>query len=286
MPRGTDPQDRGWIQGRLWVPSILSPSKLLAWYDASDYGDLASATGLSQWGDKSGNGRHLTQPTGGNQPSFIAPSTNVQAPHILFNGSTSYFVMNSPFVVNAIQNGGVTICMYMKPVTITSSNSFIGEGNSASATPFWRLTYGATTSTKLGHTFRNDAATTFADEITVTGALTNATFQVTSVSIISGAQDGRAKGDATTAAAQTDVMTGTTTLDRFAVGARVTNTVGNFCSFRCMEIVIVAGVDPILRQVVEGYLDWKYRVQFAVQQATNAAQHPYVNRPPDIGTGW
>jgi len=44
-------------------------SGLAAWYDAADATTLTLATGVSQWNDKSGNGRNLTQSTGNNQPA-------------------------------------------------------------------------------------------------------------------------------------------------------------------------------------------------------------------------
>jgi hypothetical protein len=46
-----------------------SISGLAAWYDAADSTTLTIATGVSQWNDKSGNGRNLSQSTGNNQPA-------------------------------------------------------------------------------------------------------------------------------------------------------------------------------------------------------------------------
>ena len=51
-----------------WNPSFLPG--LAAWYDASDAASITATAGkVSQWADKSGNGRHLAQATGANQPS-------------------------------------------------------------------------------------------------------------------------------------------------------------------------------------------------------------------------
>jgi hypothetical protein len=50
--------------------SPLSISGLAAWYDASDLATITEASGsVSQWDDKSGNGRDLTQGTGSAQPT-------------------------------------------------------------------------------------------------------------------------------------------------------------------------------------------------------------------------
>ena len=51
-----------------WTPTSLPG--LTAWYDASDPATITAATGkVSQWGDKSSLGHHLTQPTAAKQPT-------------------------------------------------------------------------------------------------------------------------------------------------------------------------------------------------------------------------
>ena len=42
---------------------------LLGWYDAADASTISTATGVSEWRDKSGGGYHLSQSTGNNQPA-------------------------------------------------------------------------------------------------------------------------------------------------------------------------------------------------------------------------
>lgn len=60
-------------------------ANLAAWYRA-DQG-ITIATGVSQWNDISGNGRHLTQATGANQPTFGATSGPNSTPALTFDGS-------------------------------------------------------------------------------------------------------------------------------------------------------------------------------------------------------
>ena len=56
-------------------PSI--PSRRGVWIDASDAASLTVSNGyVSQWNDKSGSGRHLTQGTAANQPSYGPLSMN------------------------------------------------------------------------------------------------------------------------------------------------------------------------------------------------------------------
>lgn len=50
-----------------WTPASITG--LTAWFRA-DAADITIGTGVSQWADKSGNGRHISQGTGGAQPVF------------------------------------------------------------------------------------------------------------------------------------------------------------------------------------------------------------------------
>lgn len=67
MPRGVSPLDEARLQGRLWSPALILPG-LAGWWDSADLSSLSFGTGVSQWRDKSGNGRHFAQATGANQP--------------------------------------------------------------------------------------------------------------------------------------------------------------------------------------------------------------------------
>jgi hypothetical protein len=58
MPRGINIYDEAQLQGRLWSPNVL---RLGAWYDAADLSTITTVSGgVSDWRDKSGNGRNLT----------------------------------------------------------------------------------------------------------------------------------------------------------------------------------------------------------------------------------
>jgi hypothetical protein len=57
-----------------FTPLSLSPA---VWYDASDTTTITASLGaVSQWDDKSGNGRHLTQATGISQPTTGSVTRN------------------------------------------------------------------------------------------------------------------------------------------------------------------------------------------------------------------
>jgi hypothetical protein len=73
MPRGVSPLDEARLQGRLWSPDAL---RLGAWYDAADLATIATASGaVTDWRDKSGNGRNLTA-VSTQRPTYTASGFN------------------------------------------------------------------------------------------------------------------------------------------------------------------------------------------------------------------
>ena len=65
-----------------------SISGLAAWYDASDATTFTTATGVSEWRDKSGNGRTLVQSVGLDQPTRTATINGKSA--LVFDGTNHY----------------------------------------------------------------------------------------------------------------------------------------------------------------------------------------------------
>ena len=98
-------------------------ANLAAWYRA-DQG-ITIATGVSQWNDISGNGRHLTQATGANQPTFGATSGPNSTPALTFDGSNdvlsaTFSAINQPLHCFAI----------MRTNNIPAASGFISGGAS------------------------------------------------------------------------------------------------------------------------------------------------------------
>jgi len=58
----------------LWTPGLITTT---AWYDASDASTITtSGSNVTDWLDKSGDGKHLTQGTVGDQPALVAGAMN------------------------------------------------------------------------------------------------------------------------------------------------------------------------------------------------------------------
>lgn len=65
-----------------WTPAAISTA---LWLDAADASTITTVSGaVSEWRDKSGNGRHAAQVTAGNRPTYTASGLN-QKPVLTFN---------------------------------------------------------------------------------------------------------------------------------------------------------------------------------------------------------
>jgi len=84
-----------------------SIANLTVWYDASVSTSVTIETGVSQWNDLSGNGRHLTQTTTNNQPAYVTNALNGR-PAIDFDGSndslSASFTLSQPTRVFCVGN--------------------------------------------------------------------------------------------------------------------------------------------------------------------------------------
>ncbi|MFM6201253.1 MAG: hypothetical protein ACKPE1_19315, partial [Dolichospermum sp.] len=69
---------------KLWLPAQMSTA---LWLDAADSSTIIlNGATVSQWRDKSGNGRHISQGTAANQPTYTANGLNGK-PVLTFDGS-------------------------------------------------------------------------------------------------------------------------------------------------------------------------------------------------------
>jgi hypothetical protein len=77
MPRGVGLNwiyDEARLQGRLWTPDALRPS---VWFDVADLSTLTLVSGdASEWRDKSGNQRHVSQATADRRPTYAEYGLN------------------------------------------------------------------------------------------------------------------------------------------------------------------------------------------------------------------
>lgn len=108
--------------GGVFTPLSLSPA---LWLDASDTTTITHTAGLvSQWNDKSGNGRHATQGTALNQP--ITNTTTVNGKNAIdFNGTTHSMALPSYF--NNLSTKDYTIYIAFRPDTTTGTDTLFAN---------------------------------------------------------------------------------------------------------------------------------------------------------------
>ena len=98
--------DSGYTQ---WDPSLITTA---LWLDAADASTVTTVSGaVSQWNDKSGNGRNATQATIGLRPAFAS------------NGLNSKSVISFTYAAGASQSLGVTLDNYQSAFILYSNTN-------------------------------------------------------------------------------------------------------------------------------------------------------------------
>lgn len=225
-----------------WTPAQLTTA---LWLDAADAGTITlNGSTVSQWNDKSGNGRNVAQATAVNQPTYQAGGWGTK-PALYFDGSGDRLAASvaaqtfaSGFSVLAVlQKQGAATTYESLPVTRSITgvnmsfdgfNSFRASGTASSTTVITNSAPSVATltnQTMLGYTY---VPTQYVEYINAT-ALVN----VTGTFLFN------------------DVSTNLTIASRVDAGTFFRGVIG--------EIVMTTGVlSTANRQLIEGYLAWKW----------------------------
>lgn len=135
------------------TPAAPTTSNLQLWLDAADIVGKVDGDPISQWDDSSGNGRHVTQGTGSDQPTYKTNILNGQ-PVVRFDGSND-FLVSSALISSMIAASAYTIFAVVTPTTISSNNALSYQNDAAYADTggFFALTF---KSTPTAHVFNWD----------------------------------------------------------------------------------------------------------------------------------
>ena len=268
MPRGIDILDAARMQGRLWTPDVLRPG---IWLDAADLSTITIETGVSEWRDKTGNGRHFTQTDTTKQPVYNASGFNGR-PTLVFNGTGSLLAGGANTSMSNYATGGSWSVFYAGYATSTFRNT---------AEPYLANGFWGDTGAYLSGGIMNspDVLFTFSYDATVDSAELAYTFNTPAV--IENSVDGtniRTRANGGTAAM---TASGATLLISAAlqVGGQFNAAAGapRVLNGRISEMLFMRSfLQPHDRQRMEGYLAWKWGIPLA-------GDHPFLLRPPLIG---
>lgn len=294
----------------LWTPSLISSS---LWIDFSDSSTLFDATtggspvtngvGIARAEDKSGNGRHFTQGTAGQRPTWNSGVKNSLG-IARFDGGDWLDSSNSAAVWNFLHSGDSSIFVVNKNGTSANplaAYGWLGNNGGSSTnrgTSFWYddrglltgmedafnglscdaggiLSYSGTTvgpPQTIATEFRNLITPNVFGLFSINSDPSNATASNRlKISVNGGNLTGN--NSRTGGLSSNDA---TFTLQLGAVGNNAIPFIGDFC-----EIVIFDSIlSTASRQLVEGYLAWKWGLE-----ANLPVSHPYKNAAPQAPTG-
>jgi hypothetical protein len=232
-----------------WSPSSLG-SSLALWLDANDASTIAlNGSNVSQWSDKSGQGRNISQAVAAQQPAYDAVNRT-----ITFDGSDDYLFNNT---TGAGGSTSVSMLTVMRMVTGSVSQDLpmgVGEtGTTGTIRSFYRQASGTT----VGFAgWATDVSTSDISYDIGGGYHIFAGWNTQ----LAGPNNVRLSRDGATPIAYSTTGSLGSTADGFSVGSLRGSLVGQFCSHIAVKEVVVlySAITDNDRQKLEGYLAWKW----------------------------
>jgi hypothetical protein len=250
----------------VWNPSMITTA---LWLDAADASTVTTVSGaVSQWNDKSGNGRNISQSTANQRPTFTSSGLNGK-PTLDFDGSNDV-LLNASVGASGLSNA--SIISVFKQITGGASEDLqinIGQtGTSGKVRGFYRESNG----TVIGFGgWASTAISSFSLDIGgshhIFGFVNTALSGPDNMVVI---KDGSTQTLSTTA-------TLSTTLDGFSVGSLQGASIATYYSNISVAEIIVTydAISTLNRQKVEGYLAHKWGLT-----ANLPGGHPYKTVGP------
>lgn len=251
------------LQSLTFVPLLWTPAQIptALWLDAADASTITlNGSTVSQWNDKSGNGRNATQATAANQPTYN-PTGFSGKPSLVFDGVNDDLRPTAP--------DGNTFAVY-----------WVGFGSTNVTTPAqpWFNAPFFSKVFRVGGLFKSGASGQFqvgdydgADKSVVVPYVFN-TPAIFEASKGSGLLTARLNGDVsnTTSIGNSGGFPGIKLGTNYNDTIFLEHTVGEYV--HCNEPLSTTD-----RQKLEGYLAWKWGLQ-----ANLPAGHPYKNAAPTV----
>jgi len=247
------------FQGRLWSPAVLRPD---FWFDAADASTVTTVSGnVSQWNDKSGNGRNMSEAT--NRPAYSIEQRNGLNTITYGTGSTQSLTVTGLSIAYTEQSSFAAA----RP----NGSDFNGRlWTQSDSLDDWQTTnnYIPINKGQTGNQWGSNTGTLRSIYNIVEGdwailsSHRNASqvqnfYKTVGASAFSQAWAGK-------------------TFERFGATANIGGLPFKYAGEIGEIIVLNFYTETRDRQLVEGYLSWKWALPLP-------ADHPFVNRPPLIG---
>lgn len=239
-----------------WTPAALG-SALALWLDADDASTLTlNGSTVAQWNDKSGNGRHVAQATGSNQPTYNLTGFNSN-PAVVFDGSNDNLFRNA----QTLPDSG-SIFLVLRYNNATTAQQGVIWSDTVPHTPRYYIQ--ADAGTLRGYSehrpgyFPAGSYTAGQQEIlNFVGAAGSS--QILRNGVLAGSLSGFVGNN-----------------NGLWIGNG--NGFGSHAAMALPEIIAVSGtLSTANRELVEGYLAWKWALE-----ANLPAGHPFRNQPPTV----
>jgi hypothetical protein len=279
MPRGTSLLDEALLQGRLWTPNTVRPR---LWFDAGDIETISNATGVSEWRDKSGRGLHLSQATGGDQPLFVANRQNGLS--VIRNVSADTLSRSSVPIFNNVGQGWIFLVVRWPTAadgTTTAPIVFFGTGPGATRAHITAFPNNGTNTLAIGgRRLDSDSFQQVSTSTTRASVQDRFIIQAAHFNWAAGQVNHWTNGTQDLTAAAFRTAGNTSPTDSSSIAALALASAGLFTpdGTEIAEYLVFENNLSANRQVIEGYLAWKWGLRSDLPAA-----HPYRNRPPLIG---
>ena len=252
-----------------WTPADID---LELWLDATDSGTVTDAGGgsVSQWDDKSGNARHVSQATGSNRPNYNGSNA------ITFDG-TEYLFASDDFVWNL---GDFNVFMVIDSDEAGADAYLFSEGSSSNTTPVFGPAIVSSPATNLKAFIRPQSGSTLISSTDIGTSVFQDGYQILGIEHSRDNIAARRNGEVALTAEQS-INRGSTSFsaDRFTIGGLLRTSFSNGCAFKIKEFIVTRYLTPAIRRRIEGYLAHKHSLTGSLPTG-----HPYVSAAPT--TDW
>jgi hypothetical protein len=241
--------------GRLWTPAQISTS---IWFDASDASTIIlNESTVSQWNDKSGAARNMSQSTAASQPTYSLTSTINGLPVVSLDGVNDWM---SGATGLAGSNFSVFGVLRYKNATTAQQSALCNDVSGTSPSTYWQPSSGTLNAYNGAYVACGSYVLDQVDLISTTQTPTTYTiYRSGTVAGTGGAMGGGV------------VNTG------WQIGRLGNGSLFAYAQVDWAEMITLNNVNTTTRQLVEGYLAWKWGLQNNL-----AANHPYKNTPPKV----